>query len=287
MGVSPMVMAVVMAVVMAMTVIVMFVVAAPVLVVAVAVVVVVVIGRVVALALAFVLVLTMAVIVIVIVIVLMHAAPVVVVAVAVVLLGHHLVALEQAHAQQQRQRYPPLHRAQDAGVGLDAAQLAFQVLQARLVHQVALVEQDHVAVHDLCPAHLAFEGVRPEVFGVHQGDDRVEPGGIPQVAAQEGHRHRQRIRQPGGLHHQIVHRFGAIEDPVHRVEQLSVDRAADAAVAQLHHVLAGGHHEVVVDADLAELIHQNGRLHALLVGEDVVEQRGLACTEEPGEDRDG
>ena len=47
---------------------------------------------------------------------------VVVVVLGVLLLGHHLVALKQTHAQQQRQAHLPLHRAEDAGVGLDVAQ---------------------------------------------------------------------------------------------------------------------------------------------------------------------
>ena len=210
---------------------------------------------------------------------------VVVVVLGVLLLGHHLVALKQTHAQQQRQAHLPLHRAEDAGVGLDVAQARLHRRQPLLANQIALVEHQDVAVHHLGPGHIALEDLLGEVLGIDQGDDRIQPGRIAQVAAQKRHRHWQWIRQTGGFHHQIIHGIGAIEDAIHRLEQFAVDRAADAAVAQLHHVFAGGDDQVVVDADLAELIHQHGGFHALLIAEDVVEQGGLAGPEEAGEDR--
>ena len=217
--------------------------------------------------------------------VLVHADAMVVVAAVMALLGHHLVAFEQAHAQQQGQGHFPLHRTQDAGFAFDRFQLGLQLDEPGFLHQVALVQQDHVAVDDLGAGHLAFEHLLAEVLGIHQGDDRVEAGEIAQITAQEGHRHRQGIGQARGFHHQIVHFFRPLQDPVDGLQQLAVDRAADAAIAQLHHVFAGGHHQLVVDADLAELIHQHGRFEALLIGEDVVQQGGLTGSEEAGQDR--
>jgi hypothetical protein len=46
-------------------------------------------------------------------------------------------------------------------------------------------------------------------------------------------------------------------------------------------------HEVVVDADLAELVDDHGVALAVRLGEDAVEERGLAGTEIAGEDGDG
>jgi hypothetical protein len=76
----------------------------------------------------------------------------------------------------------------------------------------------------------------------------------------------------------------AVEDAKHRVEEIVVARAADAAVREFHHVAVGGDDQLAVDADLAELVDDDRRAHALLVGEDVLDQRGLAATEEPGND---
>ena len=74
---------------------------------------------------------------------------------------------------------------------------------------------------------------------------------------------------------------------MHRLLQLPIDRAADAAVAELHHLITGGHHELVVDPHLTEFIDQHGAAQPLLVAEDVVKQGGLTSAEEAGEQGDG
>ena len=153
------------------------------------------------------------------------------VAVVVVLLGDHLVAFKQSHAQQQGQRHIPFHRPEDAGIGFDPAELLFQVSQPGFLHQIALVEQQHVAVDDLGPGHLAFQQVIAEVFGIHQRDDRIQAGLIAQITPEEGHRHGEGIGKTRGFHHQVVDRIGAIEDAIHGLKQFAVDGAADAAVA--------------------------------------------------------
>ena len=198
---------------------------------------------------------------------------------------HHPIRLKQAHAQQQGQGHLAVVGAQDAGVGFDLLEVALEGREPLLAHQIALVEQQDVAVHHLGPGHLALVNRVAEVFGIDQGDDRIEPGGIAQVAAQEGHGHRQGIGQARGFHHQVVHRIGPLQDPIHRLEQLAVDRAADAAIAQLHHVFAGGDDQVVVDADFAKLIHEHGGFEPLLVAEDVVQQGGFAGPKKAGDDR--
>ena len=199
---------------------------------------------------------------------------------------HHPIRLKQADAQQQRQGHLAMAGAQDAGVGFDFLEVALEGREPLLADQIALIEQQDVAVHHLGPGHLALVNRVAEVFGIDQGDDRIEPGGIAQVAAQEGHGHRQGVSQAGGFHHQVVHRLGPFQDPIHRFEQLAVDRAADAAIAQLHHVFAGGDDQVVIDADFAKLIYQNGGFEPLLVAEDVVQQGGFTGPKKAGDDRD-
>jgi hypothetical protein len=72
-----------------------------------------------------------------------------------------------------------------------------------------------------------------------------------------------------------------------RLHQIAADRAADAAVAHLHDLLAAVlHQDLVVDVFFAELVLDHGDLHAVLLVEDALEQRGLAAAEEAGQDRD-
>ncbi len=61
----------------------------------------------------------------------------------------------------------------------------------------------------------------------------------------------------------------------------------DAAVVHLEHFLVGADDEVVVDADLAELVDDHGVALAVRLGEDAVEEGGLAGAEIAGEHGDG
>ena len=74
------------------------------------------------------------------------------------------------------------------------------------------------------------------------------------------------------------------EDAINGFKQLAIDRAADAAVAELHDVVAGAHHKIVIDPDFTEFIHQHGCLEAVLIAEDVIEQRGFPSSEKACED---
>ncbi len=67
--------------------------------------------------------------------------------------------------------------------------------------------------------------------------------------------------------------------------QIAADRAADAAVAHLDDLLGGFLHEdVVVDVFFAELVLDDGDLHAVLFVQDALEQRGFAAAQKAGQD---
>ena len=105
------------------------------------------------------------------------------------------------------------------------------------------------------------------------------------IVEEEGLGDRHRIGESAGLDQDVV---DTADELAHDVEQVGADRrdAADAAVAHLDDLLVGGHHEVRIDVDLAELVLDHGDAAAVLLAEDVVEQRGLARAQEAGEDRD-
>lgn len=70
-------------------------------------------------------------------------------------------------------------------------------------------------------------------------------------------------------------------------DQVPAHRAADAAIVHFEHLLVGIDDEIVIDADLAELVDDDRELLAMRLGEDAVEKRGLSCSEIAGEDGDG
>ena len=89
-------------------------------------------------------------------------------------------------------------------------------------------------------------------------------------------RHRRRIGEPRGLDNDFVELALAAHQAVENAHQVAAHGAADAAVVHLEHLLVGADDEVVVDADLAEFVDDDGVFLAVRLGEDAVEQGGLA-----------
>src|SRR5229473_454626 len=71
------------------------------------------------------------------------------------------------------------------------------------------------------------------------------------------------------------------------VYKVAAHGAADAAVVHLEHFLVGIDHEVVVDAELAEFVHDDSVFLAMLLAQDAVEQGGLAGAEIAGQQGHG
>ena len=170
----------------------------------------------------------MAVIVPMAVVVLMTAMAVVVIAVAVVEAGvldrgGHFVGLEQTHAEQQCQGHITLHRSQDACVVFDGAQRRFHLRQPFLAHEITFVQQQDVAVDHLSATHLRIEEAGFKILRIDQGDDRVQARLVPQLTAEEGHRHGQRIGQARGFNNDVIERVRAFKNPLDRIHQFAVD----------------------------------------------------------------
>ena len=181
-----------------------------------------------------------------------------------------------------------LLRPVDAGVGVDRLDLALDLREVVLAHQVGLVEQDHVGERDLLLGLVALLELAEEVLGVDHGDDGVEPGpGLHVVVGEEGLRHRAGIGEAGGLDQDAVELVLALHQAFDDADQVAAHGAADAAVVHLEDFLVGIDHEVVVDAELAELVHDDGVFLAVLLAQDAVEQGGLAGAEIAGQHGDG
>jgi hypothetical protein len=68
-------------------------------------------------------------------------------------------------------------------------------------------------------------------------------------------------------------------------QPVAAHRAADAAIVHLVDLFVGFDDQVVVDADLAELVDDHRVALAVTFGQDAVEQRRLARAEIAGEHR--
>jgi hypothetical protein len=81
-------------------------------------------------------------------------------------IGEKPIRLEQPDAEQERERDPALRRAQDARLRLERADRLLERSQPLVVDEIALVEQNDVAVTELVARSLALEAVEAEVGGI-------------------------------------------------------------------------------------------------------------------------
>ena len=158
----------------------------------------------------------------------------------------------------------------------EVCQLGFNLFQSLFRDEICFVEQQDVAIDHLGSADFAFQELVVKVFRVDQGNDRIQAGLISQFTTKKGHGNGERICQAGGFHNEVIDWVWTFENPINRFKQLPINRAADAAIAEFDHVIAGGHDQLVVDANFTEFIHQYGGFDSVLIAEDVVEQGGFA-----------
>src|SRR5262249_7460902 len=100
------------------------------------------------------------------------------------------IGLKQAHAQNERERNLAAGRIENAGTRGQAPNGLLELAQAYAVDEVAPVEQDDVAIHELIAQRRAFEAIEREVLGIHDGHDGIEANEIAELRAQEGQRDR-------------------------------------------------------------------------------------------------
>src|SRR5215510_3301858 len=201
---------------------------------------------------------------------------------------HDAVEIEGVAPQHLRQGDLAALSLVQPGVGVDAADARLHLAERVGLDQVGLVEQDDVGERDLVlRLRRVLEAVL-QPFGVGDRDHRVELGLTADIVVhEEGLRHRRGVREPGGFDDDGVELALPAHQPVDDAHEVAAHGAADAAVVHLEHFFVGADDELVVDADLAEFVDDDGVLLSVRLRQDAVEQRGLAGAEIAGEHGDG
>jgi len=134
---------------------------------------------------------------------------------------------------------------------------------------------------------LGFGGVLQAIaqpFRIGDRHHRIEPGVLLHVLVdEEGLRHRRRIGKTGGLDDDGVELALALHQPAEDAHEIAAHRAADTAVVHFEHFFVRTDDQIVVDADLAEFVDNDGILLAVIFRQDAVEKGGLAGAEIAGQ----
>ena len=170
---------------------------------------------------------------------------------------------------------------------VDAADAALDALERGFVDEVGLVEQHQVGEGHLLGRLVELVDVLLEVLRVHHRDDGVERELVLQFVVEEKRlRHRARIGHARGLDEDVVELVAPLHELAEDADQVAAHRAADAAVVGLEQLFFGADHQLVVHADFAEFVLDDGDALAVLLAEDAVQQRGFSGAKEAREYRD-
>ena len=172
--------------------------------------------------------------------------------------------------------------------GIDRPDPALDALKRIRRHQIDLVEQDDVGERDLLARLLHLVEMLLEMQCVDHGDDRVERELLLEIVVEEeGLRDRPGIGHAGGLDDHVVETVATLQQLAEDAQQIAPHRAADAAVVGFEDLLFRADHELVIDADLTELVLDHGDPFAVVLRKDAIEQRGFARAQKSRQDGDG
>ena len=170
------------------------------------------------------------------------------------------------------------------GVRIDGPDAGLDLVQLVGGDEIDLVEQDGVGEGDLFQGLVAVVDAAEEVVRVHQRHHRVQGDlALDVLVDEERLHHRRRVGEAGGFDEDAVEAALALEQGGDDVDQVAAHGAADAAVVHLEHFFVGVHHQVVVDALLAEFVDDDGVFLAVLFGQDPVQQGRLARAQVAGQ----
>mmetsp|Transcript_37720 Transcript_37720/g.84031 ORF Transcript_37720/g.84031 Transcript_37720/m.84031 type:complete len:466 (-) Transcript_37720:347-1744(-) len=199
--------------------------------------------------------------------------------------------VKAAHSQHIVNRHAALDTALHTGQLVDLLDALLQGLQLGGADQVGLVEQDPVSVRDLLhrlvdhALALVLIQVLSHVLGVNHRHHTVQADPVRQVRVhEEGGDDGGGIGQSGRLNQDVVKLLAALPQLVECVDEVPAHTAAQAAVGELHDGVIGPlqqlllGHQLTVNVNLTKLVLNHRDALAMLLSQDVVQQRGLAGT---------
>ena len=118
----------------------------------------------------------------------------------------------------------------------------------------------------------------PDVFGIDHRDNPIQHQFFLHIIIHvKGLGDGTGVGHAGGLDHNVIELIAALHQMTENADQITPNGAADASVVHLEDLFFGANDQIVINADLAELIFDHRDLLAVIFGQDAVEQCGFAC----------
>src|ERR1700730_916774 len=165
----------------------------------------------------------------------------------------------------------------DPRQSVHSAHTMLQCIEIFAADEVSLVQDNDICKGNLGSRLLAVDDLLIEVSCIDHRDDSVEGKLLAHgIIDEERLCNRPGICKARGLEHDTVE----LVTPGHEIAQdsneISAHGATDAPVVHLEDLLLGVDHQLLVDADFAELVLDDGDPLAVTLGENAIQKRGLA-----------
>mmetsp|Transcript_54403 Transcript_54403/g.102024 ORF Transcript_54403/g.102024 Transcript_54403/m.102024 type:complete len:336 (+) Transcript_54403:719-1726(+) len=182
---------------------------------------------------------------------------------------------------------------------VDSPDLTLHHVKLCRIYQIRLVQQDPVRKSNLFDSlvhstlGLLLPKLRHDVLGVYNGQNAVKHHiGTDKLVCKESLGHRCWVCEAGGLNDDTIQGLALATCLLMKFlepgNQITAHRAANAAIVHFNDVLLRDRtscvQQLVIDANLPELVLNDRYPATMVVLQDVVQQRRLASTKEAGDD---
>jgi len=154
----------------------------------------------------------------------------------------------------------------DAGGGVHAADTIFEGGELGGGDEIGFVENDDVGEGDLLFDLRGVVEVLDDVFGVDDRDNTVDAvGGFDFVVGEEGLGDGAGVGEAGGFDQDAIEPVLAFHEAAEHANEIAAHAAADATVVHLEEFFVALDDELIVDADFAEFVFDNGEFLPVLL----------------------
>ena len=161
-------------------------------------------------------------------------------------------------------------------------------LEIGFTDQISFVEQDDVGESHLLCRLIHLLEMTLDMTSIDEGDDGIKHELRLELIVQEKSlRYRAGIGHARRLDDDVVELVATLEQLPKDAQQVAAYRAADAAVVGLEDFFFGADDELVVDANLTELVFDDGDALAVLLRQDAIQQSGLSRPQKARQYGDG
>ncbi len=199
------------------------------------------------------------------------------------------IKIEGVAAEHGIERHRAIHGLVEFGVGVDCANARFDFAQFFRADKIGFVEQDDVGEGDLG----SWLPVRPSAVPTTISHRPRLTTASSRAASCTSASTKKVCATGAGSARPVVSTMIASNLPLRFISpsmmRIRSPRtcAADTAVVHFEDFFVGADNEIVVDADLAEFIDDDGEFLAVRFAQDTIEQRRFARAEIAGENGDG